>query len=161
MQMSSFRIHNSEQEDGFLRDSAHAARGHAINNMMEYIATLMSEGKVVLGLEEARVADAKWNPHPTYPGVSLKHLVTGSATNGQLSCHLVKVAAGCQLSTHVHADKLELHEVVSGVGTAMLGEQAIPYAVGTSVVIPANVPHSVVAGQEDVYLLAKFTPALV
>ena len=143
------------------RDSAHAARGSAINKLMEYIATLMTEGKVVLGLEEARVADAKWNPHPTYPGVSLKHLVTGSATNGQLSCHLVKVAAGSQISMHVHPDKLELHEVVSGIGTGTLGEQAIPYVVGTSVVIPANVPHNVVAGQEDIYLLAKFTPALM
>ena len=128
---------------------------------MEYITTLTTAGKIVSHLEELRVADANWNPHPTCPGVALKHLVTGKATNGQLSCHLVKVAAGSQISTHVHPDRLELHEVVSGIGTGTLGEQAIPYVVGTSVVIPANVPHNVVAGQDDVYLLAKFTPALM
>jgi len=128
---------------------------------MEYIATLTTDGKIVSQLEELRVADADWHPHPTYPGVALKHLVTGKATNGQLSCHIVKVTAGSQISTHVHPDKLELHEVVSGIGTGMLGEQAIPYLVGTSVVIPANVPHSVLAEREDVYLLAKFTPALM
>lgn len=128
--------------------------------MREFV-TAINEGKIV-GLEqEMNAADLRWNPHPKFRGVALKHLVTGESTNGQLSCHLVKIDAGCEIGEHVHVENLELHEILSGNGMAVLVDKEIPYRAGTSVVIPANKPHKVVAGQQDMYLLAKFTPALV
>lgn len=102
-----------------------------------------------------------WNAHPTCQGVALKHLITGGSTQGQLSCHLVRIEAGCEIREHTHPDKLELHEVLHGQGHTFLAEQAIPYQPGTAVVIPANTPHRVLAGDQGLYLLAKFTPALV
>ena len=116
----------------------------------------------IFGLEqEIDVSQLQWNPHPTCQGVALKHLVTGKLTDGRLSCHLVKIDAGCEISEHVHEGQLELHEVLSGQGTGNLLAQEIPYIAGTSVVIPANISHKVLAGEEPLYLLAKFTPALV
>jgi len=101
-----------------------------------------------------------WNAHPSFPGVSLKHLVTGAATGGALSCHLVRVALGGRLERHVHAGQWELHEVVAGSGTADLnGEQAV-YAPGVMAVIPKGAPHAVTAGEDGLYLFAKFFPAL-
>ncbi len=128
--------------------------------MKDYVQAI-DEGKVVSLEHEISVAHLKWNPHSTCQGVMLKHLITGASTNGKLSCHLVRIQAGCEISEHVHADKLELHEVLSGNGKGILVKKEIPYLAGTCVVIPANEPHKVIAGGEDVYLLAKFTPALV
>jgi quercetin dioxygenase-like cupin family protein len=58
----------------------------------------------------------QWNAHPAFKGVYLKHLITGTETNGQFSAHIVKVEPGCILDTHIHAGKTEIHEVI--VGTA-------------------------------------------
>jgi len=43
----------------------------------------------------------------------------------------------------------------------MLMEKEICYKLGSSVVIPEGVKHKVVATEGDLYLLAKFIPALV
>jgi quercetin dioxygenase-like cupin family protein len=128
--------------------------------MKDHVQTI-DEGKIVCLEHEMQVTHLKWNPHATFKGVMLKHLVTGVSTNGKLSCHLVRIQAGCEISEHVHADKLELHEVLSGNGKGILVNKEIPYLAGTCVIIPANEPHKVIAGDKDVYLLAKFTPALV
>ncbi len=39
--------------------------------------------------------------------------------------HLVRIEAGCEIREHTHPDNVELHEVVSGQGNALLGEQSI------------------------------------
>jgi len=103
-----------------------------------------------------------WNPHPTFPGVALKHLVTGADTRGALSAHLVRVEPGCCLLEHVHPDKLELHDVVQGAGTCALADKTVRYEPGACGLIPANVAHSVRADAgESLYILAKFAPALL
>ncbi|WP_411679544.1 cupin domain-containing protein [Clostridium thailandense] len=102
-----------------------------------------------------------FSKHPKFKGVSLKHLVTGKLTNNQISCHLVKVEPFCILDTHVHESSLEIHEIISGDGTCYIGENKVNYRVGTVGVIPANTPHKVEAGANGIYILAKFTPALL
>ncbi|MDP4092751.1 MAG: cupin domain-containing protein [Bacillota bacterium] len=100
-------------------------------------------------------------PHPKFKGVFLKHLVTGKMTNNQISCHLVKVEPYSELELHTHNDNLEIHEIIAGNGTCYIAEKKVTYSLGTVAVIPANVPHKVTAGAEGIYILAKFTPALV
>jgi len=109
-----------------------------------------------------------WNPHPRFAGVALRHLVTGADTGGALSAHLVRIEAGAELSSHVHEGSLELHEVVRGLGVCTLGRRKVVYQPGVCGLIPAGVAHSVKAqakqdGQdgEDLYILAKFAPALL
>lgn len=103
-----------------------------------------------------------WKQHPTFRGVALKHLVTGADTNGALSAHLVRIEAGCRLDEHIHTGSLELHEVVRGAGTCALAGKSVPYAPGACGLIPAGVPHCVRADAgEDLYILAKFAPALL
>ena len=111
---------------------------------------------------EADLGALPWNPHPSFKGVALKHLVTGADTGGALSAHLVRVQAGCSLEAHVHAGSLELHEVVRGAVVCDLGGKSVPYAPGACGLIPAGVRHSVRAhAGEDLYILAKFAPALL
>ncbi len=105
--------------------------------------------------------DVDWIQHATCEGVFLKHLVKGENTEGKFSCHLVKILAGHEISTHIHADKWELHEVIAGSGNGFLENEEISYSSGNIIVIPQGLNHRVVAGKEDTYLLAKFIPALV
>ena len=101
-----------------------------------------------------------FKPHNSFPGVFVKTLVSGESTAGQISCHLVKVEASCRLDDHSHKESLEIHEVVSGSAVCSLGDREFVYDKGSVGVIPAGVVHKVVAGDEGVYILAKFTPAL-
>ena len=122
--------------------------------------------KVLTGIifsthEEKAVGDLPWNPHASFKGVYLKHLITGKETDNRLSCHIVKIEPGCVLDTHVHDGKIEIHEVVAGSGKMYLDGREIAYSQGKICIIPANMPHKVVAGKEGMYILAKFTPSLL
>lgn len=100
-------------------------------------------------------------PHKAFNRVSLKHLVKGEKTNNQLSCHLVKVEPFCSLETHVHADNLEIHEIIYGDGECQIAENKVKYNIGVVGVIPQNTKHKVTAGKDGLYILAKFSPALL
>lgn len=105
--------------------------------------------------------DVDWKPHATCPGVSLKHYITGSMTDGKFSCHLVRVQAGCEITEHIHEGSWELHEVINGKGVGELAGKVISYKAGLTVVIPQGEAHRVTATDEDIYLWAKFIPALL
>lgn len=124
------------------------------------ILTKFSEGRIVLISKEEQVNRLPWNEHPTFLGVALKHLITGKDTNHNFSCHIVRVKAGCEIGNHIHEGKWELHEVIKGNGTCIIADEQILYNVGTIAVIPADIPHTVKA-DEDLYMFAKFIPALL
>jgi len=124
--------------------------------------TTLVDGWLVLTPEgEMPVGDIPWKPHPAFPGVALKHLVTGAQTCGALSCHLVRVDPGMVLPPHVHDAQWELHEVAAGSGTAVIDGREAAYVPGVTAVIPRGMDHTVRAGAEGLRLLAKFFPALL
>ncbi len=63
----------------------------------------------------------QWNNHPKFKGVYLKHLIKGDETDGQLSCHMVKVDPGCVLESHIHENEWELDEIIEGEGVGVGG----------------------------------------
>jgi len=93
--------------------------------------------------------------------VYLKHLVKGELTGGRLSCHLIQIKAGHAIGDHLHPDKWELHEIIEGSGTGVVNGEEIAYTPGVMSVIPEGISHKVIAGQREMYLLAKFVPALL
>ena len=124
--------------------------------------SILAEGRCVLTPDgETDAAALPWNAHPTFPGVRLKHLVTGASTAGALSCHIVRLEPGSCLETHVHEGQWELHEVVAGSGTAGLPGREAEYRPGVVAVIPRGTAHQVTAGPSGLCLFAKFFPALV
>lgn len=125
------------------------------------VFTCLEDASIFLENAELSAENIPWNPHPSFSGVFLKHLVSGQATDGQLSCHLVKVEPGKVLETHIHDQQWELHEVMGGQGKALLDEREVPYAPGTMAVIPRGVNHRVQAGEDGLLLCAKFFPALL
>lgn len=126
--------------------------------MLDHIT--VEQGTIVSMNKKVFSKEFLWNAHPTFKGVYLKHLVKGEDTAGKFSCHLVKVEAGCQIGLHIHEGKWELHEVLEGSGECILNQQKITYHAGVTAIIPENIEHIVNADQE-LYLLAKFIPALV
>ena len=103
----------------------------------------------------------EYTPHKTFKGVYLKHLVKGEATDGRISSHLVKIEPFCVLDTHVHPEQVEIHEVIQGDGECFIAGRKVQYVPGTVEAIPQNTPHKVIAGEKGLYILAKFTPALL
>ena len=121
---------------------------------------LFNNGKLVLPEKETGFAGIEWSKHPTFKGVELKHIITAKDTDGKFSYHLVRIAPGCSIGSHIHETQLETHEVIKGSGKCVNAGSAIPYEPGTISIIQAGVPHEVDAGSEGLYLFAKFMPAL-
>ena len=117
-------------------------------------------GKLVLTDREISFADISWTKHPAFEGMELKHIVTFEQTGGQFSFHLVRIAPNKKIGSHVHKAQLETHEVIVGNGVCASGGAEIKYAPGVISILPMNVPHEVTAGNEGLYLFAKFIPAL-
>ncbi len=125
------------------------------------IAACINNGTITFTDKVIQVEAINWVAHPSFEGVYLKHLIRGADTEGQLSCHMVKIDPGCTLETHTHAEQWELHEVIGGEGLGMLAEKALSYKAGQITVIPCGTPHAVTAGDQGLVLLAKFFPALL
>ncbi len=109
---------------------------------------------------EKQFSDLKWNPHPTFEGVELKHLLTSADTDGQFSYHLVRIAPNRSIGEHIHETQLETHEVIEGSGVCLNEGLEIHYKSGTVTILKKATPHSVNAGKDGLYLFAKFIPAL-
>ncbi|NDV26412.1 cupin domain-containing protein [Desulfovibrio sp. JC010] len=124
-------------------------------------STLAANGAIETIDGTINCTDLDWNPHPAFKGVHLKHLVTGETTEGQLSCHIVRIDPGCTLERHIHENQWEMHEIIAGNGEAALAEAKTTYHPGKSAIIPKGEEHSVKAGTEGLTLLAKFFPALI
>lgn len=125
------------------------------------IAVAFENGKIINPTGITESSNLGYQPHKSFIGVSLIHLVTGEETNHQMSCHLVRVEPNCSLDTHIHSGNLEVHEVISGSGICYLENRKSDYTPGTVTIIPAGISHKVVAGEDGLYILAKFTPALL
>lgn len=119
-----------------------------------------NNGSLKLPEKTIYFADITWSKHPTFEGVELKHIVTANDTDGQFSYHLVRIAPDKSIKNHIHEAQLETHEVIAGSGICINGDISIPYEIGAISIMPAGLPHEVHAGNDGLYLFAKFIPAL-
>ena len=117
-------------------------------------------GMLLLPDAEISFAAIPWSKHPTFEGVELKHIITSEKTDGQFSYHLVKIAPNKKIGNHIHEKQLETHEIISGSGVCVNDGVKLPYEVGVISIFPIGVPHEVIAGDNGLYLFAKFMPAL-
>lgn len=116
-------------------------------------------GKLVLPQGCAEFKDIAWTK-AAYDGVELKHIVTAADTDGRFSYHLVRIAPNCSIKNHIHTTQLETHEVIDGSGVCINNSVELDYKAGTISIMPAGVEHEVIAGENGLYLFAKFIPAL-
>ena len=73
---------------------------------------------------------------------------------------IVKIEPQHEIGNHIHEGKAELHEIISGEGTAVVGNSKINYKPGVISFIPGDVSHSIKASDKGIILSAKFTPPL-
>ena len=117
-------------------------------------------GKLLLKDATVTFDAIPWSKHPAFEGVELKHIITSERTDGQFSYHLVRIAPNKKIGNHIHEKQLETHEVISGTGVCVNDGVELPYETGVISIFPIGVPHEVIAGDDGLYLFAKFMPAL-
>ena len=128
--------------------------------MKKNVFDAFNEGTLIIPEKTKNFAEIVWSKHPAFEGVELKHIITGADTNGEFSYHLVRIAPGKAIKTHIHETQLETHEVIEGSGICINDKTEISYKPGVITILPAKVPHEVTAGKDGLYLFAKFFPAL-
>ncbi len=119
-----------------------------------------NNGKLITPASTKDFSNIPWSKHPTFADVELKHILTSEETGGAYSYHLVRIAPNCSIGEHIHKTQLETHEVIAGNGTCINEGTSIPYEPRSISIFPATVPHEVNAGEDGLYLFAKFMPAL-
>jgi quercetin dioxygenase-like cupin family protein len=126
------------------------------NNVVE----LFAEGWIVLPGKEIDAAQLPWSEHPVFKGVFLKDLVTGKETKGTFSCHVVRIKKGFEVGEHDHKAEWEFNEVLRGSGFMVIDNKKVACEPGFSYVTPPGITHLVSATHEEIFMLAKFVPAL-
>jgi Mannose-6-phosphate isomerase len=124
------------------------------------LSACFETGTVIFPDYTTDAADRPWRASPVSDGVFLKDLATARETGGKFSYHLVRIRKGCAVANHDHAIPWEWNMILRGSGTIVLGEKEIPVTAGQSCATPPGVPHAVIAGDEDLLLVALFVPAL-
>lgn len=119
-----------------------------------------NEGRLLLPDAVVSFGDIPWSEHPAFEGVELKHIITSEKTDGKFSFHLVRIAPNKKIGSHIHEKQLETHEVISGAGVCVNNGVELSYEAGVISIFPIGVPHEVIAGDDGLYLFAKFMPAL-
>lgn len=119
-----------------------------------------NNGKLITPATTKNFSNIPWLKHPSFTGVELKHILTSEETDGAYSYHLVRIAPNCSIGEHIHETQLETHEVIAGNGACINEGTAISYEPGVISIFPAGIPHEVNAGENGLYLFAKFMPAL-
>ena len=135
----------------------HERKEHIMRNE---VFEAFDNGKLELPRKTIEFRDIPWTEHPVFEGVELKHIVRAAQTDGAYSYHLVRIAPNCSIKDHIHDPQLETHEVIAGYGKCVNGGTEIEYKAGVISIMPARVHHEVHAGEEGLYLFAKFMPAL-
>lgn len=128
--------------------------------MNNQVFEAFNNGAYVVPGKKIKFEEINWSKHPTFEGVELKHILTGKDTDGAFSYHLVRIAPDKSILNHIHETQLETHEVIAGSGTCINDGETIEYRPGVISLMPAKVLHEVHAGNEGLYLFAKFFPAL-
>jgi len=118
------------------------------------------EGKLLVPQYKNSFKKISWTNHPTFEGVKLKHIITAKDTNEKFSFHLVQIDPNKKIEMHVHKTQIETHEIISGTGICINDGKKLNYTSGTISIFPMNVPHEIIAGDNGLFLFAKFFPAL-
>jgi quercetin dioxygenase-like cupin family protein len=112
------------------------------------------------GNRSRKISDVPWTPHPKFSGVWTKAAFSGKEGSGVLSVMMVKIDPRHEIESHIHEGKAELHEILSGSGTAHVGDKEIYYTPGVVSLVSKDVLHSIRADDEGMTIVATFTPAL-
>ena len=106
----------------------------------------------------AHIDQTEWQSDARFPGVFVQVMIS-KVQNDVASIIRGRVAPNGIIATHTHETETELVYVLAGSATVTLGEDTITLIEGSSLLIPAGLPHSVKnEGDMDWEIIAIHTP---
>ncbi|MBI5029193.1 MAG: cupin domain-containing protein [Chloroflexi bacterium] len=103
---------------------------------------------------------AEWKPHPHFPRVFLKPLIT-SEINPELTLSLVRLEPGGEIPPHTHAQSTETVYVLSGRGMCRIGSEEFNLEPGVCCYAPPDMTHLVCnTGDSVLEAISIFNPPL-
>lgn len=108
------------------------------------------------------VETISWQPHPTAEGVSIKPLVSKKKENTNVTCMLVQVPKGKEVSEHIHQEQDDILFPLKGNATMWVdGNGSFSLEPGVIVRVPRGTKHKIIEIKEDLLIYNVFYPCLI
>ncbi len=103
-----------------------------------------------------------WAPHPVAEGVEIKPLVTKKEHGLNVTCVLVKVPAGIEVTEHIHETQADILYPLQGRAEMYVeGAGNLELKPGVVVRVPMGVKHRIFNVTEELLLYDVFQPATI
>jgi quercetin dioxygenase-like cupin family protein len=103
-----------------------------------------------------------WQPHPIAEGVLIKPLVSKKNEDTNVTCMLVQIPKGKEVSDHIHGEQDDILFPLKGKATMWVdGIGSFSLEPGVIVRIPKGIKHKIVEIREDLLIYDVFYPALM
>ncbi|MDR1835717.1 MAG: cupin domain-containing protein [Fusobacteriaceae bacterium] len=103
---------------------------------------------------------AKYEPHPVFEGVFVKHFYNGEDT-GRLNDFEITIVPGFEIKTHKHENTAEFFYVVSGKGEFLDETEWKPISAGNAMMAPVGMTHAIKnTGEDPLKIFACYSPAI-
>ena len=108
------------------------------------------------------VGNLPWRPHPTAKGVNIKPLATKSEDGLNVTCILVKIPAGVEVSEHIHPEQVDILYPIQGQAEMDVeGTGTFPLKPGMVVRVPKGTKHKIFNVTEELLIYDVFQPAIL
>jgi quercetin dioxygenase-like cupin family protein len=103
-----------------------------------------------------------WAPHPIAEGVEIKSLVTKKDDGLDVTCVLVKIPAGMEISEHVHETQADILYPLQGSAEMYVeGTGNFQLKPGMVVRVPIGAKHKISNVTEELLIYDVFQPATI
>lgn len=100
-------------------------------------------------------------PHPFLNNVSMKVLYSEERDSGDITCFIVRCAAGSEIEEHAHPMETDIIYVLEGKATMWIEDRGeFPLEQGVFVVVPEGLRHRTYDVKEELLIYDVFTPAM-
>ena len=114
-------------------------------------------------MEAYRLMDKiPWIPHPTAEGVQLKPFISQKEHGLGVTCMLVRILLGKEVSEHIHSNQDDILYPLTGKASMWVdGAGEFSLEPGIVVRVPKGIKHRIFEVTQDLLIYDVFCPALL